>query len=251
VGSSDLPLAALELPSGRFLAVNPPLAKALGADVDDLVGSYSMEWLHPDQRHAAQQCLQALADGGLTGYQAIRTQADPADPDEEFSIWVSAAEAGGARFALASLVPHGGRDDQFGSHTSVPEVPAAGDLVLGTVDGSWRIDGISQDVTSLFGLTVGQCVGAPVLGAIHPSDGLEQLPALAEAPQLGELTSRELAVLTRLIDGQRVSGIAADLFVSPSTVRNHLSSIYTKLGVHGQVDLIRLLRREPARPVDD
>jgi len=164
---------------------------------------------------------------------------------------VSAAEAGGARFALASLVPHGGRDDQFGSHTSVPEVPAAGDLVLGTVDGSWRIDGISQDVTSLFGLTVGQCVGAPVLGAIHPSDGLEQLPALAEAPQLGELTSRELAVLTRLIDGQRVSGIAADLFVSPSTVRNHLSSIYTKLGVHGQVDLIRLLRREPARPVDD
>ena len=225
MGSSDLPLAALELPSGRFLAVNPPLAKALGADVDDLVGSYSMEWLHPDQRHAAQQCLQALADGGLTGYQAIRTQADPADPDEEFSVWVSAAEADGARVALASLVPHGGRDDQFGSHTSVPEVPAAGDLVLGTVDGSWRIDGISQDVTSLFGLTVGQCVGAPVLGAIHPSDGLEQLPALAEAPQLGELTSRELAVLTRLLDGQRVSGIAADLFVSQSTVRNHLSSI--------------------------
>jgi len=81
--------------------------------------------------------------------------------------------------------------------------------------------------------------------------GLEQLPALAEAPQLGELTSRELAVLTRLLDGQRASGIAADLFVSQSTVRNHLSSIYTKLGVHGQVDLIRLLRREPARPVDD
>ena len=341
MGSSDLPLAALELPSGRFLAVNPPLAKALGADVDDLVGSYSMEWLHPDQRHAAQQCLQALADGGLTGYQAIRTQADPADPDEEFSVWVSAAEAGGARIALASLVPHGGHDDQFGSHTSVPEVPAAGDLVLGTVDGSWRIDRISQDVTSLLGLTVGQCVGAPVLGAIHPSDvpaflaaveharrgeravqltlrlsagsrswtevgavlaalspgdppslafaliwanpgqaapgvstretrleahllriaqelraagliaGLEQLPALAEAPQLGELTSRELAVLTRLLDGQRVSGIAADLFVSQSTVHNHLSSIYTKLGVHSQVDLIRLLRREPARPADD
>jgi len=30
--------------------------------------------------------------------------------------------------------------------------------------------------------------------------------------------------------------------VSPSTVRNHLSSSYAKLGVRRQVDLIRLLR---------
>jgi DNA-binding NarL/FixJ family response regulator len=72
--------------------------------------------------------------------------------------------------------------------------------------------------------------------------GIEQLPALAEAPQLGELTGRELAILSRLLDGQRVPAIAAELFVSPSTVRNHLSSIYARLGVRGQVDLIRLLR---------
>ena len=35
---------------------------------------------------------------------------------------------------------------------------------------------------------------------------------------------------------------AADLVVSQSTVRNHLSSIYAKLRVDGQVDLIRTLR---------
>ena len=77
---------------------------------------------------------------------------------------------------------------------------------------------------------------------------LPQLPALAEEPRLGKLTSREWAVLTRLLDGQRVSAIAADLYVSQSTVRNHLSSIYAKLGVHRQVDLIRLMRRETSRP---
>jgi len=70
---------------------------------------------------------------------------------------------------------------------------------------------------------------------------------LADEPQLGKLTSREWAVLTRLLDGQRVSAIAADLYVSQSTVRNHLSSIYAKLGVHSQVDLIRLIRRGTKR----
>jgi DNA-binding CsgD family transcriptional regulator len=77
--------------------------------------------------------------------------------------------------------------------------------------------------------------------------GLGQLPALTSNPRLGRLTSREWAVLTRLLDGQRVPDIAADLFVSPSTVRNHLSSIYRKLRVNGQVDLIRTLRQETKR----
>ena len=334
VRSSDLPLAVLELPSGRFLAVNPTLASALGSSVDALAGSSSLEQLHPGERHAAQQYLQALADRSLTGYQATRKQANPDHPDEEFSIWVSVADLGGARVGLASLVPY----SRGQGLTPIPEVPTASDLVLGTVDGSWRIDRISQDVASLLGVTPDQCVGAPVLGAVHPLDvpaflaaveharrgeravrltlrlsagpqawaetaavlatlspgdppplafalirgpagqdspgdsiretqleihllriaqelraaglmpGIEQLPALAQAPQLGELTSRELAVLTRLLDGQRVPAIAAELFVSPSTVRNHLSSIYAKLGVRGQVDLIRLLRRPPAQP---
>jgi len=76
---------------------------------------------------------------------------------------------------------------------------------------------------------------------------IQQLPALADEPRLGKLTSREWAVLTRLLDGQRVSAIAADLYVSQSTVRNHLSSIYAKLGVHSQVDLVRLVRRGTKR----
>ena len=80
---------------------------------------------------------------------------------------------------------------------------------------------------------------------------LQQLPALSDEPRLGKLTSREWAVLTRLLDGQRVSAIAADLYVSQSTVRNHLSSIYAKLGVHRQVDLIRLMRRETSRAAGD
>ena len=47
---------------------------------------------------------------------------------------------------------------------------------------------------------------------------------------------------------QQLPALAADLYVSQSTVRNHLSSIYAKLGVHSQVDLIRLVRHGTKRP---
>jgi DNA-binding NarL/FixJ family response regulator len=72
---------------------------------------------------------------------------------------------------------------------------------------------------------------------------LARLPVLTEQPRLGRLTSREWAVLARLTDGQRIPAIAADLLVSQGTIRDHLASIYAKLGVRRQADLIRLVRR--------
>jgi DNA-binding NarL/FixJ family response regulator len=50
-------------------------------------------------------------------------------------------------------------------------------------------------------------------------------------------------VLTRLLHGERVPAIAADLFVSQSTVRNNLSALFGKFGVHSQAELLQLLAR--------
>jgi DNA-binding NarL/FixJ family response regulator len=60
--------------------------------------------------------------------------------------------------------------------------------------------------------------------------------------ELEPLSTRQLEILRRLLDGDRVPAIARDLYVSASTVRNHLSSIFRKLGVHSQEELLRLLR---------
>src|ERR1700729_4072342 len=84
VESTEVPLAAVDLPSGRFLAVNPPLADMVGSTVGALTGSSSLAWLSSDDRQAAQLGFQALADGDLTGYQAIRRLTNPKDPDQEF-----------------------------------------------------------------------------------------------------------------------------------------------------------------------
>jgi DNA-binding CsgD family transcriptional regulator len=334
VQSSEAPLAVVELPSGRFLAVNPPLAKALGSTVEALTGSSSLEQLSPAERHSGELGFQALADGDLTGYQAFRTHPGAENPGQTFSVWVNAVEVGGTRIGLVSVTPAAGPSDDMRFPPPRPMARDLGDVVLGTVDGAWRINRISQDVMALLGITAEQCLGVPVLGAIYPADApaflsaveharrgeravavsvrlsagtaqwcevsavfavisqeappslafalirggsgpssaaepvrearleahllriadelhaagllprVGQLPDLSSNPRLGLLTSREWAVLTRLLDGQRPAAIAQDLVVSPSTVRNHLSSIYAKLRVNGQVDLIRTLRRE-------
>jgi DNA-binding CsgD family transcriptional regulator len=69
-----------------------------------------------------------------------------------------------------------------------------------------------------------------------------RLPDSTRLPALAQLTSRESEILDRLMDGDRVPSIAADLFLSQSTVRHHLSSIFAKIGVHSQAELIRRLR---------
>jgi len=78
--------------------------------------------------------------------------------------------------------------------------------------------------------------GVDVFGVSHDLAGLA-----AAVPGLAGLSSRELDVLTRLVAGYRVPAIARALFISRSTVRSHLSSIFRKLGVESQQELIDLL----------
>jgi two-component system, NarL family, response regulator LiaR len=51
----------------------------------------------------------------------------------------------------------------------------------------------------------------------------------------GLLTERELAVLALLAEGHDNAEIAGRLFISPSTVKNHISSVLAKLGVANRV----------------
>jgi DNA-binding NarL/FixJ family response regulator len=52
------------------------------------------------------------------------------------------------------------------------------------------------------------------------------------------LTSRETEVLRRLADGLTTEQIAADLYVSVNTVRNHVNNIIRKLNVHSRLEAV-------------
>lgn len=69
----------------------------------------------------------------------------------------------------------------------------------------------------------------------------ETLP-LERIRQFEELSERQREIVTRLLNGERVSQIARAMFLSPSTVRNHLTATFRKFGVHSQVELIALLK---------
>jgi DNA-binding NarL/FixJ family response regulator len=60
----------------------------------------------------------------------------------------------------------------------------------------------------------------------------------ATAYPFPELTERERAVLEQLARGRRTSEIAAELFLSPKTVANNLTSIFAKLQVAGRGEAI-------------
>lgn len=69
-----------------------------------------------------------------------------------------------------------------------------------------------------------------------PSKAVEAEPSTTVS--LDRLTERERDVVERLVSGQRVPAIAQAVYLSQSTVRNHLWSVYRKLGVHSQVELL-------------
>jgi DNA-binding CsgD family transcriptional regulator len=205
-------------------------------------------------------------------------------------------------------------------------------MVMGTLDPRWRVRRISVEVTDVLGFAQEDCVGVPVLDAVHPMDAptvlshmsalalnatagalhlrvrrkpegwqlsrivvcslmaskhtpfafalspLEEVPRhahevdrvrdlegrlrriatevraagitpLAVAPGvprdldvLAELSPRQHEVLQRLVSGQRTPVIARELFLSQNTVRNHLSAIFRRFGVHSQSQLLERLK---------
>ncbi|MGA8360067.1 MAG: LuxR C-terminal-related transcriptional regulator [Candidatus Dormiibacterota bacterium] len=82
--------------------------------------------------------------------------------------------------------------------------------------------------------------------AVSLSRHLATTPHEGDLTGLSRLTTRELEIVRRLVSGDRVPSIAKALFLSPSTVRNHLHSIYRKLDVHSQQELIHAFRRGSA-----
>jgi DNA-binding NarL/FixJ family response regulator len=68
----------------------------------------------------------------------------------------------------------------------------------------------------------------------------ESAPARPAPPGLDELTARELEVFRLIARGKSNAEIAADLFVSETTVKTHVARVLMKLGVRDRVQAVVL-----------
>lgn len=74
---------------------------------------------------------------------------------------------------------------------------------------------------------------------VDPEQELEPPKILIR--RLFGLINAEADVALRIINGDGLKPIAADLAVSPATVKTHLQHIFEKTDTHRQAELVRLL----------
>ena len=104
--------------------------------------------------------------------------------------------------------------------------------IAAQVNGYLLKDSPSDDLIAVIRkVMTGQTVYAP------------ELVANMVTAERNPLTERELAVLGEVASGLSSKQIAASLFLSEGTVRNYLSAIFSKLGVHNRIEAIEMAKR--------
>jgi DNA-binding CsgD family transcriptional regulator len=192
----------------RIERVSGDVSVAVQRDAEDLVGTPLHELVHPDDvPFLLSAAAQALVDGPGVAV-AVRLRRDDQD-------WV--------RLRLMFNRLHGS-EARLGFAFSPPPVddadPAA--KVARLERHLWRIAG--------------------ELEAAGVVSGHARCPDASEFGGADGLTSRQWEILSRLMRGERVPGIARALFLSQSTVRNHLTALFRRFGVHSQEELLGALR---------
>ena len=141
--------------------------------------------------------------------------------------------------------------DGFDATTSIPRIiersPSTKVLVLSAWSDDWSVaraveagchgylvkdQSVADLVAALHALQRGEAAFGPavmnrVLRLLRPGTSSTET-----------LTPRETEVLQRLADGTPTDQIAADLFVSVNTVRNHIHNIIRKLNVHSRLEAV-------------
>ena len=104
-----------------------------------------------------------------------------------------------------------------------------GNLALGYPRTDVFISLLTRNFTTLF---AGTCTVSPVFGLRAVRAFLSEhsgVPVRRDGRDLAALTAREREVLERIARGLDNEEIAAALFMSEKTVRNHVSAIFAKL----------------------
>jgi PAS domain S-box-containing protein len=203
-----------EDPNGILVFVNQRLLDWLGYERDELVGR-SADALVPSELHQfMDDDLHAAEDGDLRArLVAVRRKDSTTFP----AVTIP------QRF----LTAEGKFDGYFYIVVDLGAVLTARQIgPPAAVDVRSTLHRIALELESI---SLSAAVGAVTALPLHHAD-------------LQDLSPRESEVLALLVSGDRVPAIAKRLHISPHTVRNHLKSMFRKLEVGTQSELIDRVR---------
>ena len=194
--------------SGRIVSVSREISTLLGGKPEEWVGEPLTEIVMPEEAELVRHALSTPARTRMVTHVCLRrSDGEPA------VAWLATSREKSEEEPAAAFA--------VGTYLDQPS-PADRD----------RIDELELRLRR---------IGAEVQAAGMLDVILHHRPANHRHPALADLSTRQWEILSRLRRGDRVQTIADDLFLSPSTVRNHLTQIFRKFGVHTQADLLAAL----------
>lgn len=133
-------------------------------------------------------------------------------------------------------------------------------VLLGKLIGGISIFSTSDGASALIGMAV-VCVALVLLPPLHSQLSLiirnnsflaalsslppeKQMETVSETARIAGLSERENEIALLLLKGYPYRLIAEQLFISESTVKTHVQSVYGKLGIHSRTELIQKFSSE-------
>ena len=201
---------------GRFTEVTPNSEAVIGLTPEEVAGSQLMDLVHPED---IDRLIRALRQAAATTREAavdVRLRHPDRGWTDVRCLTLSTPPDQPVRVALAPTGPAGG----------LPTLPNLADL--------------ERQVLRL----------AAELRAVTMRQHSPMPAEVTRVAALDALPLRQREIVERLLRGDRVPTIATSLYLSPSTVRNHLSHAFKSFGVGSQAELLSLLRSELADTPD-
>jgi DNA-binding NarL/FixJ family response regulator len=202
----------VRLPETTIIAANSAAIELYGESADAIVGRPASSLFNGADTVHTSLALSSLATGAVDSFDARRRLSSRQGAE----VWtcVRAVQVDDGLLALGMTVP-------AEEHRS--------------------LDAVEQEMASAPGIQWVPPLRAPHL---HCSGHVSARGADTTFAVLDRLPPRQREIVAALLLGQRASDIGPLLFVSPSTVRSHLSAIFRAFGVHSQTELLALLRSQ-------
>ncbi len=189
-------------------SVSTDVAAVAGQSADEITLHPLLDLVHPDDMARA-----------LAAFEAAN------QPDTQTSVVVRARDgAGGWRLVRLAVARFGDDTGRYGFALGPEDTGPPAITPDRVTELEYRLRRIAREIEAA--------------GIIEAFD---KFPDLEKVPGLRDLTARQWEIISRLLRGERVPTIARQMYLSQSTIRNHLASIFRKVGVHSQPELLELL----------